>query len=157
MHEEALMGMDAIMVGGGNTLNMIALWKAQGIDKVLRKAYENGIILAGGSAGSMCWFNGGTSDSRPVKLSNIEGLGFLNYSHCPHYHSEATRRPAYHNNIREGLLTDGYACDDLSGIVFIDEKVERAVTLNPENNSYFVYKEGDQVKEELLKPVQIIC
>jgi len=85
---EVLLGMDAIVVGGGNTLNMLAIWKAQGIDIVLQQALDKGIILSGGSAGSLCWFVNGTTDSRPKELSIIEGLKFLNYSHCPHYHSE---------------------------------------------------------------------
>ena len=81
--EAILLDMDAIIVGGGNTLNMIALWKAHGIDRVLKTALERGIVLAGGSAGSMCWFEAGTSDSRPKKLSNIEGLGFYRIAIVP--------------------------------------------------------------------------
>ncbi|MGB3465483.1 MAG: peptidase E [Cyclobacteriaceae bacterium] len=154
--EEILLEMDAIIVGGGNTLNMLAIWKAQGIDKVLRKAYDKGVVLAGGSAGSMCWFKEGTSDSRPAELSNITGLHFLDYSHCPHYHSEASRKPLYHQNILDGIMSDGYACDDFSGIVFINEKAEKVVSLDADNNAYFVYREEDEVKEKMLLPVEII-
>ena len=148
--EEVLMGMDAIIVGGGNTLNMIALWKAQEIDKVLYKAYQNGTVLAGGSAGSLCWFNGGTTDSRPGKLTNIEGLKFLDFSHCPHYHSEASRRPLYHQNILNRSLTDGYACDDFAGILFVNEQVEEAISLDGENNSYFLQLKDGKIHEEQL-------
>lgn len=153
--EEILVGMDAIIVGGGNTLNMMAIWKAQGIDLALRKAYENGTILAGGSAGSLCWFNGGTTDSRPGELTNVEGLKFIDFSHCPHYHSEESRRPLYHHNILEEKLTDGYACDDLAGLVFINEEFEKAVSLDSTNNSYFVFKKDGVVREEKLE-AQII-
>ena len=153
--EEVLTGMDAIIVGGGNTLNMIALWKAQEIDKALYKAYQNGTVLAGGSAGSLCWFNGGTSDSRPGILSNIEGLGFLNYSHCPHYHSEASRRPLYHQNILDGALTDGYACDDFAGILFVNEKAAQAVSLDDDNHSYFVQRQQGKIVEDRLPSVRI--
>src|SRR4030095_4827909 len=100
--EEIIMSMDAIIVGGGNTLNMIAIWKAQGIDTVLRKAYNKGIIMSGGSAGSLCWFTGGSTDSRPKQLTLVDCLGFLNYSHSPHYHAEPARRPLYHNSILSG-------------------------------------------------------
>ena len=148
--EEILTGMDVIIVGGGNTLNMMAIWKAQGIDKALYKAYQGGTVLAGGSAGSLCWFNGGTTDSRPGELTNIEGLNFLKYSHCPHFHSEAGRRPLYHENILSGKLTAGYACDDFSGILFVDGKVAKAVSLDHENHSYYVEVRDGAIYEEKL-------
>lgn len=149
--EERLLKMDAIVVGGGNTLNMLALWKAQGIDVVLRKAYEKGIVLAGGSAGSLCWFEGGTTDSRPVELSIVEGLGLLPFSHCPHYHSEESRKPLYYDNILKGKLGDGYACDDLAGIVFVDGEVKYAVSMDQENHSYYVKEEKGKVVEERIE------
>jgi len=148
--DEILLGMDAIMVGGGNTLNMLGIWKAQGIDNILRQAYKNGIVLAGGSAGSLCWFNAGTSDSRPKELSIVEGLSFLDFSHCPHYSSEPTRRPMYHQNIVIGQLTDGYACDDLSGVIFVNDEYSHAMTLMSEHNSYFVYKKEGLIVEQKL-------
>lgn len=153
--EEMIMSMDAIVVGGGNTLNMIAIWKAQGIDTVLRKAYDKGIILAGGSAGSLCWFTGGYSDSRPKQLSIVNGLAFLNFSHCPHYHSEASRKPLYHQAILDHKLIEGYACDDMAGLLFINGKVKKSVSMNPANNNYFISIENGKIKEELL-PAEII-
>jgi peptidase E len=149
--EEILLNMDAIIVGGGNTLNMMAIWEAQGIDTVLRKAYEKGIVLAGGSAGSLCWFESGTTDSRPKKLTTVECLGFLPYSHSPHYSSEKSRRPAYHKNILTGILADGYAIDNLAGIVFKDGKVDHVVQMDDRNNAYFVYKKDGEIIEELLE------
>jgi dipeptidase E len=110
--EEVLLSMDAILVTGGNTLNMLAIWKAHGIDIILKKAWEQGIILCGGSAGSLCWFEHGTTDSRPQKITRIDCLGFLPGSHCPHYDSEKTRRPLYHSYIRSKEFKPGYACDD---------------------------------------------
>lgn len=98
--EEILVDMDAIVVGGGNTLNMLGIWKAQGIDSLLRKALDKGIILAGGSAGSICWFQNGVSDSRPVRLSVVDGLAFLAYSNCPHY-TDSLRREFYYQQIKE--------------------------------------------------------
>ncbi len=146
--EELIDKMDVIVVGGGNTLNMLAIWKAQGIDVALKKAYENGTIMGGGSAGSLCWTNGGTTDSRPAELSIVKGLSFINKSHCPHYNSEKSRRPLYHKNILEGNLTDGYACDDRSAIHFINEEVEKSISLDKENHSYYVYLKGEKIVEE---------
>jgi dipeptidase E len=153
--EEQILECDAIIVGGGNTLNMLAIWKAQGIDIALKKAYEKGIILAGGSAGSLCWFTSGSTDSRPKELSFVEGLSFLNYSHCPHYHSEATRKPLYHSAILTGKLKQGYACDDKAGLLFINGIVKKSLSQDIDNNNYFVSIVDGKIKEELL-PAEII-
>ena len=153
--EEMIMSMDAIIVGGGNTLNMIAIWKAQGIDTVLKKAYEKGIIMSGGSAGSLCWFTGGSTDSRPKQLTLVECLGFLNYSHSPHYHAEPGRRPLYHNSILSGSLKPGYACDDRAGLLFINGSMKKSVSLDSTNNNYFVSLVDGKIKEELL-PAEIL-
>jgi len=104
--EEVLLSMDGIVVSGGNTLNQQAIWKAQGIDAVLREAWDRGIVLGGASAGSLCWFEEGTTDSRPKDLTKVECLGFLTGSHSPHYDGEPERRPTYQRMIlfrtREG-------------------------------------------------------
>ena len=149
--EEILLNMDAIVVGGGNTLNMLAIWKAQGIDLALKKAYEKGIVLAGGRAGSLCWFNGGTTDSRPKELTIVNGLGFLNYSHCPHYHSEESRKPLYLKNILEKKLSNGYACDDNSGILFINGLATKSVSTDSESFSYYVQEKNGKVVEKKLE------
>jgi len=149
--EDVLLSMDGIIVSGGNTLNMMAIWKAQGIDKILRKAWDKGIVLAGGSAGSLCWFQHGTTDSRPIEITTVDCLGFLEASHCPHYDSEPTRRPVYHNYIRSGTFKPGYACDDHAGIVFEDNKVRNVVALKEESNAYYVYVDNGEVKERVLE------
>ena len=153
--EEVLLSMDAIVVGGGNTLNMMAIWKAQGIDIVLKKALEKGIILAGGSAGSLCWFDNGTTDSRPKELSVVEGLGFLPFSHSPHYDSEEYRRPLYQKNIENGIFKPGYAMDNYSGIIFKNGRPFKVVSLDEEHNSYFVSLKDGKVVEEKLAAVII--
>ncbi len=149
--EDVLLSMDAILVTGGNTLNMLAIWKAHGVDEILRKAWERGIILSGGSAGSLCWFEHGTTDSRPQKITSIDCLGFLKGSHCPHYDSETTRRPLYHSYIRSGILKAGYACDDRAAILFHDQHVESVVALDESSNAYYVYMEKDRVVEKKLE------
>ena len=153
--EEIIMSMDAIVVSGGNTLNMLAIWKAHGIDTLLRKAYENGIILAGGSAGSLCWFTGGSTDSRPKALSIVEGLSLLDFSHSPHYLKEPARRPLYHQLILNNKLKPGYACDDMAGLLFVNGKLKKSVSMNAENNNYFVSVKEGKIIEELL-PAEII-
>ncbi len=148
---EMILPMDAIVVGGGNTLNMLAIWEAQGITKLLKQAYENGTVMTGGSAGSLCWFNAGTTDSRPIVYSIVTCLGFLNYSNCPHYHSEASRIPLYHENIKTGKLTEGFACDDRSGVHFVNGEFKKAVSLDVHNNSYFVSLNHGEVVEEKIQ------
>ncbi len=148
--EEIILDMDAIVVGGGNTANMMGIWKAQGIDIVLRKALKKGIILAGGSAGSLCWFENGTSDCRPIQLSIVDGLGFLPYSHCPHY-SEEGRKELYFQEMKSKRIKSGYASDNLSGVLFKNGKFVEAVSINDNNNSYFVKLEKGVIKETKLK------
>ena len=146
--EEIFLGMDAIVVGGGNTLNMMAIWKAQGMDLALKKAYENGVVLGGGSAGSLCWFEQGTTDSRPGSLSTVEGLGLISGSHSPHYDGEGERKPLYWSKIKSGEYKAGYACDDRAGIYFENEQVKKAVSLDQKSNAYFVSLENGEVSEK---------
>jgi len=153
--EETIMSMDAIIVGGGNTLNMMAIWKVQGIDVALRKAYEKGIILAGGSAGSLCWFTAGSTDSRPKELTIVEGLGILNFSHSPHYLEESGRRPLYHQLILSGKLKAGYACDDRAGLLFVNGVVKKSVTQDENHHNYFVSLKDGKIDEQLL-PAEMI-
>ncbi|MDB5022885.1 MAG: Peptidase [Mucilaginibacter sp.] len=154
--EEVLLSMDAIIVGGGSTLNAVAMWKAQGIDTILRKAYNKGIVLGGGSAGSICWFQGGPTDSRPQALSICYGLGFLPYSHCPHWLKEQSRRPLYRNAVLTGKLSPGYACDDGSAILFENEKPVKAVAIDEANKPYFLSVENGKIVETVLPVTEII-
>jgi dipeptidase E len=152
--EDQIFAADAIVVGGGNTLNMLAIWKAQGIDALLREAYERGIVLAGGSAGSLCWFTGGYTDSRPKELSLMTCLGFLDYSHSPHY-DETARKRLYREAVLKGILPAGYACDDGAGLLFVDGKMSESVTLDPKRKSYYVHVEDGTLKEDPL-PARVI-
>jgi len=148
--EEILLNSDAIVVGGGNTLNMLGIWKAQGIDNILEKALKNGIILSGGSAGSICWFQNGISDSRPINLSIVKGLGFLPYSNCPHY-SQESRKILYHQMIKDGKMNSGYATDELAGILFKKRRAVKFISQSDIHNSYFVNLEKGEIKETKLK------
>lgn len=148
--EDLLLGMDAIVVGGGNTLNMMGIWKYQEIDAALRKAYERGIVLSGGSAGSLCWFAGGVSDSRPCNLSVVEGLGLLPFSHCPHY-DVAAKRTFYDDLVVRRKLPAGYACEDHAGILFVDGTVADAVSSNHQARSYRVARGRSGLKIDTLE------
>src|ERR1041384_4026013 len=149
--DDVLLSMDAIVASGGNTLNQQAIWRAQGIDAVLRQAWERGIVLGGSSAGSLCWFEEGTTDSRPKELSIVQCLGFLKGSHCPHYDREADRRPLYHKLVGSGEMKPGYACDNDAGIYFEDNTVRRVVHTRADAHAYHVTRSGDEAVEQRLQ------
>src|SRR5262245_15837763 len=153
--EEALLSVDGIVASGGNTLNQQAIWKAQGIDVVLRKAWDQGVVLGGASAGSLCWFEEGTTDSRPKELTTVQCLGFLKGSHCPHYDREPGRRPLYQKLIGSGQMKPGYACDNDAGIYFEDNTVKRVVSTRPEAKVYYVSVVDGKVVERVMKPEHI--
>ena len=153
--DEVLLSVDGIVCSGGNTLNQQAIWKAQGIDVVLRQAWDRGIVLGGASAGSLCWFEEGTTDSRPKALSVVKCLGFLKGSHSPHYDAEAGRRPLYHKLIGSGEMKPGYACDNDAGIYFEDNEVKRVVSTRAAAKVYYVSVVGGQVVERTLTPEPI--
>jgi len=153
--EEVLLSMDGIVASGGNTLNQQAIWKAQGIDVILKEAWDRGIVLGGASAGSLCWFEEGTTDSRPKELTTVKCLGFLKYSHSPHYDREKDRRPLYQKLIAAGEMKPGYACDNDAGIYFEDNEVKRVVSTRAEAKVYYVSVVGGKVVEKVLEPEMI--
>jgi len=153
--EEVLLSMDGIVASGGNTLNQQAIWKAQGIDAVLRQAWDRGIVLGGASAGSLCWFEEGTTDSRPKELTTVKCLGFLKGSHCPHYDREADRRPLYQKLIGSGQMKPGYACDNDAGIYFEDNTVKRVVATRADARVYYVSVVDGRVVEKALESERI--
>jgi dipeptidase E len=115
---EMIVSSDLIYVGGGNTANMLAIWRVHGVDKALREAWYDGVVLCGVSAGAICWFKGGVTDSFGPQLEPLHGgLGILNGSFCPHY-GRVARRPAYQRLVAGGELPAGYAADDGAAILF---------------------------------------
>jgi peptidase E len=135
--EDLLMSQDVIFVGGGSVANMIAVWRVHGIDEILRKAWHAGVVLTGSSAGGICWFEGGTTDSFGTKLRPFkEGLGMLAGSFCPHFNSEAERRPLYQRLVADGSLPSGIACDDGVGTHFVDEQLAEVVADRPDGAAY---------------------
>ena len=141
--EDLLMSQDVIFVGGGSVANMVAVWRVHGIDEILRKAWHAGIVLAGSSAGGICWFEGGTTDSFGMRLRPFtDGLGMLPGSFCPHYNSEQERRPLYRRLVADATLPDGVACDDGAGAHYVDETLAELVADRPEANAYRVAADG---------------
>jgi peptidase E len=155
--EDLLMSQDIIFVGGGSVANMLAVWRVHGIDEIMRKAWHAGIVLAGTSAGGICWFAGGTTDSFGRKLRPFtDGLGMLAGSFCPHYQSEAERRPLYQRLVAEGALPGGLACDDGVAAHFVDDNLAELVSDRPDGNGYLVEPAGDGGAIETQLPVRFL-
>jgi len=152
---DVLLSMDAILCSGGNTLNQQVIWKAHGIDQILRDAWDRGIVLGGASAGSLCWFEEGTTDSRPKELSIVQCLGLLKGSHCPHYDAEGERRPVYLKLVGSGQMKPGYACYNQAGIYFEDNTVKRVVASHADAKVFYVSVVGGQAVEKEL-PAELI-
>jgi dipeptidase E len=145
---------DVIYVGGGNTRNLLVLWREWGLDSILREAWLSGIVMAGISAGSICWFQQGLSDSViPGDLAPLECLGLLPGSNCPHYDGEPERHPAYHRFIQESKLDAGYAADDGAALHFIGRELKSVVSSREAAKAYSVRRSGAEVEESALETV----
>lgn len=120
---------DIIFIGGGNTRNLLLLWKEWSLDQYLREAYERGTVMGGISAGMLCWFEQGITDSYGAgTLEPISCLGWLKGSACPHFDGEANRRPRYTELLREGRLDNGIALDDSVGALYVNEQLTECVS-----------------------------
>lgn len=140
--EDFLLSQDVIYVGGGNTKSMLALWREWELDRILKRALEAGIVLAGVSAGAICWFEQGTTDSIPGQLTALSCLGFVPGSCSPHYDGEAERRPAFQRMIASGEVQPGYAFDDGAAGHFINGQLKHVISSRPDAKGYRV-ESGD--------------
>ena len=148
-----LQGQDIVYVGGGSTFNMLAIWRAWELDKVLRQIWQAGTLLCGLSAGSICWFETGLSDSVvPGQYAGLQGLGFLPGSHCPHYDGESERRPIYRQNISAGNLPGGIAADDGVALHYDGSTLAQVVSSRPQAKAYRVYLRAGQLQEDSILP-----
>ena len=151
--EKRILSADIIYVGGGNTLKMMTLWRKSGVDKALEKAYKKGIVLSGLSAGAICWFNYGNSDSRKFtnesnQLIKVKGLGFINALNCPHFNTEKHREADLKRMMK---ITSGVAIalDECAAIEVVDNWY-RIITSKPKAKAYKIYwKSGKYFKEEI--------
>ena len=145
-----ILSQDVVYVGGGNTVNLLAVWRAQGIDRVMREAWERGVVLAGLCAGSMCWFEGGVTAAFGTRLVRFEdGLGLLPGSNCPHYRH---RRDAYTAALTAGLAP-GLAADDGVALHFVDRRLAAVVASREGRHAYRVGVAGERVVEAPLRPI----
>lgn len=143
---------DVIYVGGGQTRSMLALWREWGLDTILREAWREGIVLAGLSAGGICWFEEALSDSvTPGELGRLSCLGLLPGSFCPHYDAASDRRTAYHRLVSSNGLLPGYGVDEGAALHFVGRELESVVASRPEATAYRVEQVGGNAQERALK------
>lgn len=152
--ESFILGFDAIFVGGGNTKSMLALWREWKLDHILKKAWEQGTLLGGSSAGALCWFEEGITDSIPGPLTAISCLGFLKGSFCPHYDSEKERKPTYMRMLRDGMKA-GMAADDYVALHYIGDTLEKIVCASDTGCGYHVHCMDGHLVEKKIKPIRL--
>jgi peptidase E len=141
---ELVLAQDAIYVAGGNTANALAVWRVHGFDGLLREAWERGVLLCGWSAGMICWFEAGVTDSFGPELAGMrDGLGFLPGSACPHYDGEELRRPVYTQLVRDGF-PPGVACDDGAAVLFEGTELSEAIAIERGAYAYRVGPAGEE-------------
>ena len=145
--EELILSQEIVFVGGGNTKSMLAVWKDWGLEKILKEAYEGGTIMCGVSAGAICWFEQGITDSWEEELKIMDCLGFVSGNCCPHYDEEPQRRPSLKKYIIEGALDDCNAIDGGCALHLKDGFDHKAVAFAQDKNAYFVNQENEDVLE----------
>jgi peptidase E len=140
---ELALGSDVVLVCGGNTANMLAVWRVHGFDRILREAWESGVVLAGWSAGMICWFEAGVTDSFGPQLEGMpDGLGFLPGSACPHYHGEERRQPVYTELVGNGF-PPGIALDDAAAARYAGTELVEVVVSKADARAYRVGPDGE--------------
>ncbi|MGB3018319.1 MAG: Type 1 glutamine amidotransferase-like domain-containing protein [Ignavibacteria bacterium] len=149
--ESFIMKQDIIHVGGGNTSLIMQAWKEHGVDKIMKKAWNSGIILTGMSAGAICWFNDGITNPEPGVLTRLPCLGLLKGSFCPHYDERAELRHAYKKLILEKTIGEGYGAEDGVALHFVDNNLIKIVTSRPGASAFRVHISKHKIVEERLE------
>jgi dipeptidase E len=134
---------DVVLVNGGNTANALAIWRLHGFDEILREAWQEGVLLTGWSAGMICWFEHGVTDSFGPDLAPMECLGLLPGSACPHYDGQDLRRPVYTQLVADGFPA-GLAADDDVGVYYVGTELREVVTSREGATAYRVTPDGEQ-------------
>jgi peptidase E len=147
---ERILNSDLVFVGGGNTANMLAIWGVHGVDVALRTAWERGVVLSGVSAGAICWFEQGSTDSFGPGMAALDGLGLLPGSFCPHYDGEAARRPRLNEMVSTGEMASGYAADDGVAFVFEGRELVDVVASRPDAQGHRVDLVDGEAVESVL-------
>ena len=146
---------DIIYVGGGNTKSMLAVWREWKLDKLLVKAYNRGAILCGVSAGAICWFEQGITDSWASNLNIMECLSFIEGCYCPHYDGEKDRRPSVHKFILDGKIDSCYAVEDGAALHFKNEELINNISFYKNKNSYIVSKNNNHIIEDKIQTISL--
>jgi dipeptidase E len=144
---DLLLAQDVIYVGGGNTKSMLAVWREWQLPKFLREAWSSGTVLAGISAGAICWFDAGVTDSWAGRLAPLRCLGLLPGACCPHYDGEKDRRPSTHNFLAKGPLPQTLALEDGVAAHFVGRKLLQVVTARDGAKAYRVSRRGRRLIE----------
>ena len=150
---EHLLSQDLIYVAGGSMLNLLAIWRAHGLPSIMRDAWESGVVLAGQSAGAMCWFEHGITASAGTPRA-APGLGMLPGSLCVHYHRDPARRSAYLAAIARGMPS-GFALDDGAGVLFEDDRPVEAFAGRQGARVFRVAAEAGEAQEMELRPIPL--
>ena len=153
---ELILNQDAIFVGGGNTKSMLAVWKEWGLDKILKKAYLNGTVMSGVSAGAICWFQNGITDSWASNLKMMPCLNFVKGTCCPHYDEEPERKPAVRNLLLRNKIKNVYAVDGGAALHIKDEKIFKSVIFKKNKSSYLVDIKKKNINEKSFKKTILI-
>ena len=153
---DLILNQDAIFVGGGNTKSMLAVWKEWGLDNILKKAYKNGVVMSGVSAGAICWFQNGITDSWALSLKIMPCLNFIKGTCCPHYDEEPERRPAVKKLLQNNKTKDIFAVDGGAALHIKDEKIFKSVVFRNEKSSYFISYDGKKINEKSFKKIKLI-
>ncbi|MFJ8999757.1 Type 1 glutamine amidotransferase-like domain-containing protein [Streptomyces sp. NPDC102359] len=151
--EATVLDQDVVWVMGGSVANLLAVWRVHGLDGVMRRAWQAGVVLSGVSAGSLCWFEGGATDSFGPELRPLtNALGLLPYGNGVHYDTDEGRRPLTHRLVADGTLPTAHCTDDGVGLVYRGTELVEAVAEIPGKGAYLVRREGDEAVEERIEP-----
>lgn len=151
--EGAVLDHDVVWVMGGSVANLLAVWRVHDLDRIMHRAWQAGVVLSGVSAGSICWFEGGVTDSFGPELRPLaNALGFLPYGNGVHYDVDEGRRPLIHRLVADGTLPTSHCTDDGVGLVYRGTELVEAVAEAPGKGAYVVGREGDQAVEERVEP-----
>ena len=145
--EQLIPQQDAIFVGGGNTKSMLAVWKDWNLDKLLKEAYEKGVVMSGVSAGANCWFERAVVDSWEEDLRVIDCMGFIKGICCPHYDEEPQRRPAVKTFLEDGIIDSCYSVEGNCALHVKNDDEYLSVDFGKEKNAYIVSIDDGKVKE----------
>lgn len=149
---EFFQSIEIVYVGGGNTRSLIALWREWHLDSIFKDAWDRGVVMCGPSAGAICWFEQGATDSTPGEINALDCIGLLSGSCCPHYNSQQLRRPRFQELIQTRRMKPGYAADDGVGLLFHDQCLSKVVSFREGAKAYRVEAGEKTAIETVLEP-----